>query len=112
MSYGAETLTFVTLTDGPPDRNGIPTRVRTEVDVAGCHFRPLKVSEKVGLVENIATEVWQATCPRDDTVLAAAAVDEIKHNGVTYQLVGAPQPFKDFSATVYKVTVLAQVQTA
>lgn len=110
--FGDQTLTFVSITDGPPDVNGIPEQVRTEIEVAGCRFRPLRVAEKVGLLENIATEVWQATCPPDAAVLAAEAIDEITYLGETYQLVGAVQPFTDFSSTVHKVTVLAQRQSA
>jgi hypothetical protein len=110
--FGDQTLTFVAVTDGTEDRNGIPAQIRTELSVEGCHFRPLKTSEKVGLVENIATEMWQATCPPDDGVLAATAIDEIVYLGETYQIVGGVQPFNDFSSNVFKVTVLAQKQGA
>jgi hypothetical protein len=112
VSFGAQTLTFVTISEGALDVNGIPAQVRTEVEVPGCRFRPLRVSEKVGLVENIATEVWQATCPPVDAVLAATAISEIEYDGETYLLVGAVQPFTDFTSTVHKVTVLAQRQSA
>lgn len=110
--FGDQTLTFVTITDGEPDENGIPEPQRTEIPVTGCRFRPLKVSEKVGLVDNIATEVWQGTCPPAQAVLDATAISEIKYLGETYQLVGAVQPFTDFTSTVHKVTVLAQKQFA
>lgn len=110
--FGDQTLTFVALTDGEPDVNGIPQQTRTEIEVTGCRFRPLKVSEKVGLVDNIATEVWQATCPPEQAVLEATAISEIEYLGETYQLVGAVQPFTDFTSTVHKVTVLAQRQSA
>ena len=112
MFFGSQTLTFVSITDGEVDENGIAEPVRTEIEVEGCRFRPLKVSEKVGLVENIATEVWQATCPPVEAVLEAKAISEIEYAGETYQLVGAVQPFNDFSSSVFKVTVLAQKQSA
>jgi len=112
MSFGDQSLTFVSVTDGPPDRNGEPTRVETDVVVPECRFRPLKTAEKVASgVADIATEVWQATCPPAQVVVDAKANDAIKYQGKVFQIIGGAQPFTDFSDVVHKVTVTAQRQS-
>ena len=121
--FGEQTIGFVAITDGEPDINGITEQVRTQTNISGCRFRPLKASEKVGLVENIASETWQGTCPPNAAVLSATAISEIVYDGTddpqrgdddenVFLLVGAVQPFTDFTSTVHKVTVLAQRQHA
>lgn len=110
MNFGDQTVIFVAITDGALDRLGIPAKVRTEVSVPGCRFRPLSVDEAVTLTD-VATEVWKCTAPPHPTVLAAKAIDEVKHNGITYQLVGGVKPFPGYrSNTVHKVTVMCKVQ--
>lgn len=111
MSFGGQTVTFVTITDGTKDRLGIPAQVRTPVDVPGCRFRPLTAEEAVALTD-VATEVWKCTAPPVAAVLAAKAIDEVKHNGITYQVVGAVKPYNDLSDAVFKVTVMCKKQTA
>lgn len=111
MNFGAQTVTFVTITDGPPDRNGIPAEVRTDVAVPGCRFRPLRTDEKIGLTD-IANEVWKCTAPPVTAVLEATTVSELKYLNETYQLLGEVQPFNDMGSTVHKVTVLAKKQTS
>ncbi len=112
MQLGTQTVTFVTITQGPVDPNGIPAEIRTETPVQGCLFRPLRVDEKVGLTDNIATEVWKATCPPVTAAVAASVVGELKHNGSTYQQVGAPQPYRDLSGVLDHVTVMCRRQDA
>jgi hypothetical protein len=109
-TFGDQTVTFVAVTNGALDRLGIPAQVRTEIAVPGCRFRPLSAEETVGLTD-LATEVWKCTAPPVAAVLAAMAIDEVKHNGITYQIVGGVKPYNDyFSNTVHKVTVLCQKQ--
>lgn len=111
MTFGSQTVTFVTVTDGVLDRLGIAAKVRTEVAVPGCRFRPLSTEEQVGLTD-AATQVWKGTCPPNAAVLAAKAIDEVKVSGVTYQIVGGVKPYTDFSNAVHKVTVMCQKQIA
>lgn len=106
--FGGDTVIFVAITYGALDRLGIPAKVRTEVSVTGCRFRPLSVEEAVGLTD-AATEIWKCTAPPDPAVLAASSIDEMKHNGITYQLVGGVKPFPYAkSDAIYKVTVMCK----
>ena len=106
--FGGDTVIFVTITDGALDRLGIPTKVRTEVSVTGCRFRPLSVEEAVTLTD-VATEMWKCTAPPHPAVLAATAIDEVKHKDITYQLVGGVKlfPYAESDA-IYKVTVMCK----
>lgn len=109
MRFGAQTVTFIAVTEDllNRDRYNNPTEVRTEVDVVGCHFRPLTAKEKLELGD-VATDPWKCTAPPDAAVLAAAAVDELKHKGVTYKVIGGVRPFNDFSDRVFKCTVICE----
>jgi hypothetical protein len=108
--FGGDTVTFVTITDGVKDRLGIPAKVRTEVAVTGCRFRSWFFEEKVTLTD-IATQMWKCTAPPDPAVLAAEAIDEVKHAGITYDIVGGVKlfPYAE-SDQIYKVTVLCKKQ--
>jgi hypothetical protein len=108
-SFGDQIVIFVTLNDGPKDRYGIPSVVRTEVSVTNCRFRPFSAEETVTLTD-LATEMWKCTAPPDPAVLAAKAIDEMKHNGITYQIVGGIKPYCDATDLVYKVTVFGKKQ--
>jgi len=110
MTFGGQTVTFVTITDGALDRLGIPAKERSEVAVPGCRFRPLSTEEAVALTD-VATEVWKCTAPPVQVVLDAKATDEVKHNGITYQIIGGVKPYPDMSGALYKVTVMCQKQT-
>lgn len=116
MTFGGQTVKFVTITDGTPDRNNIATPVRTAVTVSGCRFRPLTFKEKVD-VTDIATEVWKLTAPPDPAVTSAASIDQVVYDGTDnpsdveanrFDIVGGVQPFNDFGSSVFKVTVLCQ----
>lgn len=108
--FGDQVLTFVVITDGALDRNGIATQVRTEVVSTGWHFRPYKTDEMIALTD-LATELWKGTGPPEPEVLAAKAIDEVKHEGITYQISGGVQPYRDFSDQVHKVTIYCTKQT-
>lgn len=109
--FGGDTLTFVVITDGAVDRNGIAAQVRTEVESTGWRFRSLSFEETIALTD-LATEVWKATGPPDPAVLSAKAIDEIKHKGITYQIMGGVKlyPYADSDA-IYKVTIMCTKQT-
>lgn len=110
-SFGDDTVIFVTITDGAKDRYGIPAVVRTPVTVTNCRFRPLSVDETVALTD-VVTEMWRCTAPPHPAVLAAKSIDEVKHNGITYQLHGSVKPYPEPDSTViHKVTVMCKKQT-
>lgn len=111
MSFGGQTVTFVTVTEDTNnrDRYGNPALVRAEVDVAGCHFRPLSAKETLGLGD-IATDPWKCTAPPVAAALGATVNSEVKHNGITYQVIAGARPYSDFSDSVFKVTIICQRQ--
>jgi hypothetical protein len=45
MQLGDQIVTFVEISEGPPDVNGIPEEIRTDTPVTGCLFRPLRSDE-------------------------------------------------------------------
>lgn len=109
MSFGGQTVVFVTVTEDLDnrDRYNNPIRVRTEISVPGCHFRPLTAKEKLELGD-IVQDPWKCTAPPVAAVMNAQAIDEVKHKGVTYQIIGGVRPFNDFSDRVFKVTVICE----
>lgn len=108
MTFGHRTAVFVTVTEDPStrDRYNNPLKVRTEVPVTGCHFRPLTFTEKIDLGD-INTERWKLTAPTVGAVLGATTVDEVKVDGVSYQIMGGIQSHHDFEAE-FKVTVICE----
>lgn len=105
MSFGGQTVTFVTMTlgtEGRFERVPVPARV----DVPGCRFRPLGTSEMVAETD-LATEVWKCTAPAVDAALSATATSQLEHNGKTYHVTGV-EPFTDLSGRPFKVTVIAE----
>lgn len=120
--FGKQTVGFVSVVDGAPDRNNMPTQTHAVDLVAGVRFRPLRANEKVGLAD-IATEVWKLTAPPTSVVLSAKASGQLVYDGSAapewddddssnrFQIVGGVQPFTDMSDQVVKVTVLCQRQT-
>ncbi len=112
MTFGGQTVTFVTVTEDPDnrDRYGNPALVRTEVPVPGCRFRPLTAKEKIEGGFNTVQDPWKATCPPVAAVVEAASTDELKVDGVIYQIVGGVRVFADLGGERYKVTVIAELQ--
>lgn len=105
MSFGGQTVTFVTITLGTEGRFEREP-ARTPVDVPGCRFRPLGTSEIVSETD-LATEVWKCTAPPVAAVLAATASSELKYQGKTYHVTGV-EPFTDMAGRPFKVTVIAE----
>ncbi|QRZ05894.1 hypothetical protein [Mycolicibacterium austroafricanum] len=109
MSFGGQTVTFVTVTEsGEPGFGGIREKVRTETAVTGCRFRPLRAEETPDYLTNIATGVWKCTAPAVETVLAAEPDGEVKVSGVTYQIVGPVRPKPDMGGATHHVTILCR----
>jgi hypothetical protein len=111
MQLGDQVVTFVEISEGPPDVNGIPEEIGIETPVSGCLFRPLRSDEKSGFFE-IATEVWKATCPPVAAALTASANGELKHDGITYQNVAGAQPYRGLDGVVDHVVLMCRRQVA
>lgn len=118
MSFGNQTVGFVTVTLGDPDSNGVRPQIRAQVNVHGCRFRPLQASEKVGFF-NTSADVRKCTAPPAAAVLAADAIDELVYDGTAspgrgvddanvWPLTGDSMPFPDMGAHPFKVTVLCK----
>lgn len=104
--YGNQTVTFVTISQDTDNRDrwNKPATVRTEVEVPGCRFRPMTVTEQVN-TGDIATQVWKGTIPPVPVALNAGPMDEVIVDGVTYQIIGGVMPFTDLSGRNVKVTI-------
>lgn len=119
MSFGGETVAIVTVGEDVSirDENGQPQKTRVEATVSGCRFRPLNSKErndmttakekKDSLGERVA-DPWKLTAPPVPAVMNAKNTDELKFNGITYQLIGVPRVFSDFSGRAYKVTIIVE----
>lgn len=111
MSFGSQTVTFETLSDsGTPGKLGTKTQTPTGVDVTGCRHRPLSASETPEWLTNIATQVWKTTAPPEAAAIAAKSTGRLIVDDVTYQIIGGAQPFTDFTAAVFKVTILSKIE--
>lgn len=108
--FGADTLTFVTVTEDLDNRDKLnnPAKVRTGVDVPGCRFRPLPATETRGEGTEVVKDQWKATCPPHPAVIAAKSRDEIRVDGDALQIVGLPRVFDDKWGRPYKVTVICE----
>ncbi len=112
MSFGGQTVTFVTVTEtGAPGFLGVKEKQRTEVSVTGCHFRPFKTTEVV-TESDVATEIWKCTAPPGAAVIAAKSTGEVKHNGLTFQIDGPIQLKYDIGTQVHHVTIFCKRQVS
>lgn len=107
-AFGADVLTFVTVTEGVKDRYGDPAKVRTEVQVPGCRFRPLAATETDADGTTVVRDQWRATCPPHPAVLGATSRDEVKVDGTTLQIVGGPRVFDDLAGRPFKATIICE----
>jgi len=108
--FGRQTVTFVSITEDPDIRDDYnnPLIVRTETPVPGCRFRPLTAKEKVEIGYSVVSDPWRVTAPPVPAVVAAASIDEVKVDGVTYQITGGVRTFPDKEGRPYKVTVIVE----
>lgn len=104
MSLGGRTVTLVTVAEGTKDAWGVAAPVLTQIPIVGCHFRPLSAQETVALTDK-AVQMWRLTAEPCAALLAAGPDDRIVYEGVSYEIVGGPKPYADFSGAVVKVTV-------
>jgi hypothetical protein len=113
MTLGGQTVTFISVTgSGTYDSLGVEATTRTEVDVMGCHHRPLRAEETPEWLTNIATQIWKTTAPPEAAALAADANGELEVDGIAYHVIAGAQPFTDLSGRVRKVTILSRKQEA
>ena len=110
MTFGGVTVTFVTVSDtGAPGWGGLKAEARTEVTVAGCHVRPVSVSEVDGQT-NVASERWKITAPPVAAALNASPTGEVRFGGGTFLIDGPVQPKRDMAGELSHVTVLCKRQ--
>lgn len=118
MSFGNQTVGFVSFTPGAADRLGIKAKTPTQVDVEGCHFRVANADEVVDLTD-VATQVWKLTSPPDAAALGAQVDGVIVYDGTdtpvqtedsTYQIIAGPRPKNDLTG-IHHVTVFCKKQT-
>lgn len=105
MSFGGQSVGFVTVTRGTLGYMGLARETRTTTTVSGCRFRPLVSSETPESETDVAAEVWKCTAPPETAVLNARPDGEVVVNGVTYRIVGQVQPKYDMDGTVHHVTI-------
>jgi hypothetical protein len=111
LRFGGQTVTFVAVTStGEPGRLGLTARLRSETPVKGCHFRPAGATESHDEQTSVATGLWKATVPPVDAALAAQPTDEVKVDGVEYQIEGPVQPKHDWDGSVHHVTIMCKRQ--
>lgn len=106
MSFGSQSVTFVSVEAGGVDRLGIPTPVLTSTVVEGCLFQPVSVAETVTDTDTYV-QVFTCVAPPQPVVLATTAVDELIYDGVIYQVTGV-RHFCDFLGNVDHVTVTCE----
>lgn len=111
LEFGKQTVTFVSVTDtGVPGYLGVKTQTRTETPVTGCRFRPFNVTETADSETDIATGIWKCTAPPVAAAVNATPGDEVKVDGVTYQIDGPVQPKRDPYGVLHHVTVMCKRQ--
>lgn len=108
-SFGSQTVTFVTITQGTEGRFEHQP-VPTDVDVDGCLFRPLPGSETVTETD-IIRRPWKCTAPPVAAAVNAIATGQLRYGGDTYQITSV-EPFPDDFGLVHHVTVIAERQIA
>lgn len=118
MSFGSQTVTFVYFAEaGSPGALGTYEMTETTVDIPGCRHRPLTFQETAETDTDIATEMWKTTIPLFElnstllaAVLAIEAVNGIRVDGDSYQIIGGVRPHEDF-VDLFKATIVSQKQT-
>lgn len=115
MNFGTQTVTLVTVTENPAvrDRYNNPTLVRSETPIPGCRIRPLTAKEKIELGVQTIEDPWRWTSPPNATLEGAIPSEgvqyEVKHNGMTFNIVGQPRPFPGpFTSETFKITTICE----
>lgn len=109
MTLGAQTVTLVTLTEDPTDRDAFntPATVRTETEVRGCRLRLVSSTEATS-PGNRVVETWKLTAPPHQALLTASNRDEVISGGETFAILGTPRTVLDMNGKPHHVNVTAQ----
>lgn len=110
MTLGQQTVTLISITedlDGPRDANGHPPEVRTETAVGGVRFRMVSTSETTD-PGNRVRETWKLTAPPHPALSSATSRDEIRYDGVAYQIVGTPKALRDMDGIIHHWNITAE----
>ncbi|OBB15052.1 hypothetical protein A5761_15025 [Mycolicibacterium setense] len=127
MSFGGQTVAFVTVTEtGPIGWGGLKSKTRVATSLAGCHFRPAASTETPDTQTDVATEVWKLTAPPAVAALAVKASGELVYDGsdhpelldlesdagkkATFQIDGPIMPKYGLDNSVHHVTIMCKRQ--
>lgn len=88
---GRDTITVVHRTAGTPDNLGVPAKIETRRQVAGCSVQPLGTDELLSDVDRVITR-WKLYAP---AATALTTADAVESNGLLYEVDGDPQVWSD-----------------
>lgn len=106
--FGSQTVDFIQVSDGTPDRFRHPEPVETVTPVAGCLLRTLSHDERSG--EDLATlalERVRVTAPATPETMNMTARDLVRYNGITYHVIGGSRVCRDLEGNVSQVVLEA-----
>lgn len=115
---GDQTVNFVTVTEGPKDHLGIPTKIRNPTPVPNCLFQPFASRERSGVQERtelteIVREQFRCTAPASVPIThTMTGNDELEYLGVTYQVVGGSRLNRDLDGNIDHVLVICEREVA
>jgi hypothetical protein len=89
--FGRQIVTAVRRTWGALDELGVPARIDTPTEVAGCVFQPLATSEQLSDVDQVTTR-WRLMLPASVTL---SATDAVIVDGLVYEIDGDPVLWSD-----------------
>lgn len=120
MSFGGQTVGFVTITDsGSAGYLGLKPKSRTLALAHGVQFWPLETTEAPDAETNVTSEVWRFIGPPDAAALAAKSIGELVYDGTDdpadiaenrFQIVGPKKPRSDGAGTLHHVTIMCKRQ--
>lgn len=126
MSFGGQTVAFVTVTEtGQIGWGGLKSKDRAVTALSGCHFRPASSTEDDGQTD-VTTEVWKLTAPPEAVDLSVKASGELVYDGTdhpedldldsdagkaaTFQIDGPIMPKYGLDNSVHHVTIMCKRQ--
>ena len=117
VGLGGQTVTFVMHEEKGRDALGVPRHKERPVAVRGCRHRPLNGTEKADLLgagsQNLATEVFKTTAPKEAALLDVSAIDHLevldaRGEVVRSEIIAGTQVFPDVTGEPYKVTIFSK----
>jgi hypothetical protein len=107
VNPGFDTVTFVSVTNGEPDRLGVLTPVETSTSVMGCSFQPLSVKDQVSNTE-YAEATHKNIAPPVAAAVACKAEDRQIFNGENFRVIGVKTYFE--LGSVHHVDVIVKFE--